>query len=120
MDVSAWTRLSRLLDEALDLPVEARASWVAALGPEYEPLKPRLLALLGHAPSLEGSDFLTRPTLGATAPESDIDDDDSSGGIGPYRLLREIGAGGMGTVWLAERSDGMIRRPVALKLPHGA
>ena len=121
MDVSDWTRLSRLLDEALDLPVEARPGWVAALGPEYEPLKPRLLALLGHAPSLEGSDFLDAlPALDASVTESHVEDDDSSGRIGPYRLLREIGAGGMGTVWLAERSDGMIRRPVALKLPHGA
>jgi serine/threonine-protein kinase len=38
--------------------------------------------------------------------------------IGPYRLLREIGRGGMGTVWLAERVDGVIQRQIALKLPR--
>ena len=38
--------------------------------------------------------------------------------IGPYRLLRELGQGGMGTVWLAERADGTFERQVALKLPH--
>ncbi len=37
--------------------------------------------------------------------------------IGPYRLLRELGQGGMGVVWLAERADGAPKRPVALKLP---
>jgi hypothetical protein len=37
---------------------------------------------------------------------------------GPYRLLKPIGQGGMGTVWLAERIDGLLKRPVALKLPH--
>src|SRR5262249_4434081 len=38
--------------------------------------------------------------------------------VGPYRLIRELGAGGMATVWLAERSDGLLSRQVALKLPR--
>jgi serine/threonine-protein kinase len=37
--------------------------------------------------------------------------------LGPYRLLREIGHGGMSSVWLAERCDGHLKRDVALKLP---
>ena len=38
--------------------------------------------------------------------------------VGPYRLLHEIGRGGMGSVWLAERADGTYKRKVALKLPR--
>src|SRR5438876_50200 len=38
--------------------------------------------------------------------------------VGPYRLIREIGQGGMGAVWLAERADGALKRLVALKLPR--
>ena len=37
--------------------------------------------------------------------------------VGQYRLIREIGLGGMSSVWLAERSDGQLKREVALKLP---
>ena len=38
--------------------------------------------------------------------------------VGAYRLISEIGRGGMGTVWLAERADGLVSRRVALKLPR--
>jgi serine/threonine protein kinase/tetratricopeptide (TPR) repeat protein len=37
--------------------------------------------------------------------------------VAGYRLLRELGQGGMSIVWLAERTDGIVKRAVALKLP---
>ena len=40
--------------------------------------------------------------------------------FGPYRLIRPLGRGGMGVVWLAERADGVFRREVALKLLLGS
>ena len=39
--------------------------------------------------------------------------------LGPYRLLRELGSGGMGAVFLAERADGAYRQHVAIKLLRG-
>ena len=40
--------------------------------------------------------------------------------VGPYRLLRELGHGGMASVWLAERTDVLQGRKAAVKLPLGA
>ncbi|MDQ2962392.1 MAG: serine/threonine protein kinase [Pseudomonadota bacterium] len=40
--------------------------------------------------------------------------------FGPYSILRELGHGGMGAVWLAERADGLFARQVALKLVHAS
>src|SRR5271170_8378605 len=37
--------------------------------------------------------------------------------VGPYELIRLLGAGGMAEVWLAKRADGAFHRDVALKLP---
>lgn len=126
IDPARWATLNRLLDEALDLPVEKRAKWLENLPQEYDLLKPRLRALLTHAaesgtvPPLE-----TIPKLEPRPNDPQDDSGDASFGrfgdaIGPYRLIRVIARGGMGTVWLAERSDGLLQRPVALKLPRGS
>jgi len=122
----AWATLRRLLDEALDLPAAERDTWVDRLGGEDAEFKPRLRALLAHADGTAVERLLqTLPKIetGAFAgrPSAERDDLGESGQhIGPYRLLRQIGEGGMASVWLAERSDLLQGRQVALKLPHGA
>ncbi|HEY7641255.1 MAG TPA: serine/threonine-protein kinase [Steroidobacteraceae bacterium] len=116
LDPASWSELERLLDEALDRPPAARAAWLESLDPKFDALKPQLRALLLRAAEVETSDFLaTLPgveldAIAATAADGRI--------VGPYRLVRELGRGGMGSVWLAERVDGLIDRPLALKLPH--
>ncbi len=122
MDAADWVQLSRLLDEVLDLPPAERTKWLAALTSQDAAFKPRLLSLLAQPASIHDGAFLdTIPKLDFAATEAFEETLDRGGAtVGPYRLLRHIGEGGMGTVWLAERADGMVRRPVALKLPRRA
>ena len=113
--------LDRLLDSALDLPIEAREQWIESLPSEHDAIKPRLRALLARAVQVETSDFLeTLPKVDVEAGAHEEDDQhggEAPGGqVGPYRLIREIGTGGMGAVWLAERNDGAYKRTVALKI----
>ncbi len=121
MDVRTWTTVSRLLDDALDLPASARPAWIDTLGPEYEALKPQLRALLAPADGLDRERFLaTLPKFDAAADEGPDDATSRVGAlVGPYRLLQPIASGGQGSVWRAERADGLLTRPVAVKLPHG-
>ena len=110
-----WRKVFALLDAALDLEPADRAAWLAALGPEHARLAPWLEELLRTHAAEDTAGF-----LGGGAFVLDASGASPAPGrvVGPYRLLREIGEGGMATVWLAERADGLFDRKVAVKLPH--
>jgi eukaryotic-like serine/threonine-protein kinase len=118
-----WPILSRLLDEALDVPPEARERWLESLSPADSAYKDELRTLLRHGTAAKTHDFLDilpdlKEAVDAARAAVNVTPLKPGTAVGPYVVEREIGSGGMGAVWLARRSDGLIKRPVALKLPH--
>ncbi len=114
-----WPHVSTLLDEALALPVEAREDWLKALDGDRVAYRDTLRELLSRAEGVETGDFLaTLPRFTQVVSRGPLTELAAGDSIGPYRLISELGTGGMGAVWLAERADGTLKRKVALKLPR--
>jgi len=107
---SRWPVLSPLLDELLDLPPEARAARLAQLRAENQTLADDLEELLSRQDAMEAAAFLDQPASASVGPRLEADQV-----VGAYTLVRELGVGGMGTVWLARRTDGRFEGEVAIK-----
>ncbi|WP_166212745.1 serine/threonine-protein kinase [Cognatiluteimonas telluris] len=108
MDAARWQRLSPLLDAMFELDDATRARSLELLREE----DPQLAADLAELMALEAErdDFLSQPLV---APLPGMHPGVM---VGPYRIERMLGEGGMGQVWLATRADGLYQRRVALKL----
>jgi serine/threonine-protein kinase len=106
-----WATLSAHLDEALDLPENERRALVAKLRAEDPRLARDLESMLDAHRVVTEQRFLE----GIPCP---FPDPFVAAGqeFGAYRLVSLIGTGGMGSVWLAQRTDGRFERKVAIKL----
>lgn len=126
MNQSRWSYLDALFEEALALPPESRSSFLdlRCAGDPASRTELEQLLRLAHEPS-----SLLQP--GTVAPEllraafaraeptmlGQLQADDR---VGVWRILQQIGRGGMGTVYLAERDDGEFQQKGALKLVHAS
>ena len=105
-----WQALSPYLDQALAMTDDERAAWLSQLGEQDPALATQLGALLDEHQVLAQEGFLENrrfalPNAAGLAGQK----------LGPYTLISQIGQGGMGSVWLARRSDGRFERQAAVK-----
>lgn len=111
-----WATITDLLGEALERPEKERGAFLDQACESDATLRQEVESLLLSYEEAKSTERFSRGALDLvplafpeTAPETQL---------GPYRLIRQVGRGGMGSVWLAERSDGIYQQRVAVKLMH--
>ncbi len=110
-----WQLLSPYLDQALTLSEAERARWLEELRAQNPALASQLQELLNEHQVAQRKRFLEK------SPDSLAASQGLAGQIlGAYRLISQIGQGGMGAVWLAERCDGRFERKAAVKFLNSA
>ncbi len=118
MNTARWQRLKSILDQALEVPYQQRDRFVTEVCAGDVALRQEVKEYLAFSERAE--DLLPDQGFeGAIESEPEEIPNRLPARAGPYRILREIGRGGMGLVCLAKRDDGEYERLVALKLIGG-
>ena len=104
-----WPQVKQIVGAALDCPPGEREAFLDQACSQNEPLRREVDSLLAAYDRAE--DLSHWPGDDPELPNAGVPPES----IGPYRLIRELGAGGMGQVWLAEQTA-PVRRLIALKL----
>ena len=115
MKTDNWQRTEEVLDQALEIDPGRRQDFLDKIGETEPEISREVESLLGCEGGAEG--FLQSHAISYS--DGLIDDTTSAlvGKIvGRYMVVNELGSGGMGSVFLAERTDGEFRQKVALKI----
>ncbi|MGE5714375.1 MAG: protein kinase domain-containing protein [Betaproteobacteria bacterium] len=121
LTVDDWNRLNRMLEIGLALPAADRTAWLAELPAETAHLRGVLTQLLAESEATGFATDIAPPTTVArlaTEALAAMRRECVGDRVGPWRLERLLAEGGMGTVWVAQRADGVMKRTAALKLPR--
>src|SRR5690349_973026 len=115
MQAERWQQIDEIFQAALDCDTPSRTAYLdsACVG-DFE-LRAEVESLLD---SHEKNDFTSAPAFhdGMKLLEQRSGQLHEGSRIGPYRILREIGRGGMGSVYLAARADDAYQKLVAIKI----
>ena len=117
MDTQRWERAGNIFEKLLDAPDEQRTALLETLCGDDAEMRDIVASMLHSETSalaFERAYPLKRVNTGETTSEVDAPPADAR--VGPWRLVSELGRGGMGVVWLAERADGQFEQRAALKL----
>ena len=118
MTPQRWQRIEELFRTVAERPLVERESYLTSACADDEDLRREVLELLAHQTA---ESFLDNPIKPAAHAVTDAPASEFIGQrVGPYRLTRLIGRGGMGTVYEAVRDDDEFQQQVAIKLiKHG-
>ncbi|MEM7583359.1 MAG: serine/threonine-protein kinase [Acidobacteriota bacterium] len=115
MTPERWRRIKQLFHDALEQPADRRVAFLARAAGDDAELRREVERMLSADDATVNP--LEEPVAGLTARLLTQSADAQVGRrIGSHKLVREIGRGGMGTVYLAVRDDGQYREEVAIKL----
>src|SRR6266850_2492023 len=110
MTPERWKQVKRILEDALERDPATRAELLDQACKDDQPLRQEVESLIASYEEagsvLEGPTKVFGDTIQASANRR----------IGPYKVIREIGHGGMGTVFLGSRADEQYKKLVAIKL----
>lgn len=124
-----WHEVERVFDAALEVDTQQRATFIEIECGNDTALRHEVETLVDAYGKAAG--FLVAPAQQAVALKQALAPTPAGHGangmnempgvalaacLGPYRLIRELAQGGMGTVWLAERADKQFQQQVAIKL----
>ncbi len=121
MDSQRWDEVEVILDKALELQENARATYVKFACEGDTELEKEIFALLDAIQNSEDEHFLENGskdncTLIQNIATERIADNFIGKRIGVFELTEQIGSGGMSLVFKAERADGQFNQQVAVKL----
>jgi len=107
-----WKKADRILGDVLDLPEAERQRFIDSACAGWPALAAEVESLLIEERRRGPLDAVAAAGAGAGHGDESL----KGRRVGPYRMIREIGRGGMGAVWLAERDDEQFQKRVAVKL----